>query len=487
MTFLMNAMLVLGSALMAFNIYGFVRFARGISKEHGWGKENRILHVPIILLVLFLLGYVGVTVFGHPDLLVAGILFGGSIFVFVMYRLLDDISQRIFDSKDLEAKLMATEESRRAKTEFLSGVSHEMRTPMNIILGLDTMALNDSSLRPETRERLEKIGSSAKHLLSLINNILDMNSIESGDFVLKNETFAMDDVVWQLNTLAETLCVEKGLDYRCTVSDGAHGSFSGDEMRLNQVVINLIDNAVKYTDAPGSVEMTVENVTDEQGVEQIRFAVKDTGIGIGADFLPKVFDAFTKEDASTTSNRGGSGIGLAVTKQIVELAGGTITVQSERNVGSLFTVTVPLVRVQQEETEKAEVSLEGRRILIAEDILENAEIVMDLLELEGAQSEHAENGRIAVDMFRASEVGYYDAVLMDLRMPETDGLTATREIRNTDRKDAKSIPIIALTANAFESDIRESLAAGMNLHLAKPTNSEKLYEALRKCIGEAQQ
>ena len=433
---------------------------------------------------MFLLGYLAVGIFGKPDLIVSGILFGGSIFVFIMYILLEGVLKRLSENRNLEAKLMATEESNRAKTEFLSGISHEMRTPMNIILGLDTLALNNPSLSGETREYLEKIGLSANHLLEIINNILDMNSIETGEFLVKNEEFSLGDTVWQINSIIESRCDEKGLTYNCDVESDALGRYSGDVFRIKQVLIHLLDNAVKFTDAPGTVELCVKRIVDNTGVQSLKFSVKDTGVGINPDFLPKIFDVFAREDASTTSRYSGSGLGLAVAKNIIDALGGTISVESEKGKGTVFTVILPAVQVEKgDETEKEEISIAGKRILIAEDIPENAEIVADLLELEEVGSEHAENGKIAVDMFKAAEPGYYDAILMDLRMPEMDGLTATRTIRALDRADAKTIPIIALSANAFESDIKESLGAGMDAHLAKPADAELLYSTLKKTIS----
>lgn len=471
-------MVYLGSALMVFNIYGFIRFALRESGGKMFERGNRVLVVPIVLLVMFLLGYLVVGIFGKPDIIVSGILFGGSIFVFVMYRLLGGITKKILETEQLKAKLMATEEASRAKTEFLSGVSHEMRTPMNVIIGLDTMALKDEGVPAETRDRLQKIGSSAKHLLGLINNILDMNSLESGEFVLKNEEFSLCDAVGQINAIAGALCDEKGLTYDY-VSDDVGGSYVGDDMRLKQILINLIDNAVKYTDAPGKVGLAVRDA----GGGALRFEVSDTGIGIGADFLPKVFDVFSKEDAGKTSSHGGSGVGLALTKRIVDRLGGTIDVKSEKGVGSTFSVTLPLGRVENSGGDGEDgITLDGRRVLIVEDIPENAEIVADLLELEGVASDHAENGKVAVDMFSSSDPGHYDAILMDLRMPVMDGLTATREIRALGRADAVTVPIIALSANAFESDIKESIAAGMDAHLSKPADSDLLYSTLKKQI-----
>ena len=477
MRFAIYAMVYLGSALMVFNIFGFIRFARKAAGKMK-GRKKTILYIPIILLVMFLLGYLAVGIFGNPDLIVSGILFGGSIFVFVMYVMLDRITKHLMEREQLEAKLMVTEESNRAKTEFLSGVSHEMRTPLNVILGLDTMALKDESLSDETRDRVEKIGSSARHLLSLINNILDMNSMETGEFTVKNGEFDLDETVTQINAIAETQCAEKGLTYSCVVSDEAQGAYFGDEMRLRQIILSLLDNAVKYTDA-GTVTLSINSTSDGQ----LRFTVRDTGVGISADFLPKIFEVFSKEDTSSTSSRDGSGLGLAVTKSLVDHLGGTITAESEKNIGSAFTVTLPMKRMQAEDRSYEDVSLEGKRILIVEDIEENAEIVADLLELEGAVSEHANNGKAAVSMFCSSEPGYYDVILMDLRMPEMDGLTATKKIRASGHKDAKTVPIIALTANAFDSDVKESLNAGMDLHLAKPTDSDKLYAAIKRVLS----
>lgn len=483
MDYIVKAMIYLGSALMVFNIAGFIRFAIKSGKRMK-NRKKTILYIPIILLVLFLLGYLAVGIFGDPDIIVSGILFGGSIFVFIMYILLDRITKQISEQDRLEAKLMATEESDRAKTEFLSGVSHEMRTPLNVILGLDTMVLKDGTISAETRERVDKIDASAKHLLSLINNILDMNSIETGEFIAKSGEFDLSDTVSQLNSIAKARCEGKGLTYVCDSSVPAGDYYIGDEMRLKQTVLSLLDNAIKFTDA-GTVALTVDTGDEKDGVTQLRFTVRDTGIGISEEFLPRVFDMFAKEDSSATSSYSGSGLGLAVTKGIVEQLGGAVTVQSEKYVGSSFTVTLPMKHVSKEAAASGVVSLEGKRVLIVEDIAENAEIVADLLELEGALSEHAENGKIAVNMFCSSEPGYYDVILMDLRMPEMDGLTAAKKIRASGHKDAKTVPIIALTANAFESDVKESLEAGMNLHLAKPTDSDKLYAAIKKVLSQS--
>ena len=237
---------------------------------------------------------------------------------------------------------------------------------------------------------------------------------------------------------------------------------------------------------PGKVKFSVEAEPESNGRKKLKFIILDTGIGIDEEFLPRLFDVFEQEDASFT-NRGGSGLSLAVSKKVLELMGGTISVESRKNVGSVFTIDLALEVVHKEEKAAApeqEVTLAGRHILIVEDIPENAEIVADLLELEDAETEIAENGRIGLDMFSQSPLFYYDAVLMDLRMPVMDGLEATRRIRALERKDAGIVPIIALTANAFEEDIKNSLNAGMNVHLAKPTDADLLYNTLKTEIGK---
>ncbi len=489
---LIYGMVFAGSALMVFNIVGFVRYAISTKKllnGKDGDKSYGILYFPIVLLVMFLLGYLAVGIFGKPDLIVSGILFGGSIFVFIMYLFINRLTKKIVEKEQLEAELMAEEQRNLAKTTFLSTMSHEMRTPMNVIIGLDTVALSDEGISPATRDHLVKIGHSAKHLLGLINSVLEINSIDEEQSGLIETDFDIKDALEQVNVIAETLCAQKGVKYSFTKLDNVDGYYTGDEMKLKKILIEILDNSAKYTEKGGSVEFTAEctDVKDEE--KTLRFTVKDTGIGIDKEFLPKVFEVFAREDVSATNSRGGSGLGLAVAKKLADRMGGDIEVQSEKEKGSVFTVNIPLKTTAapdfEDEGNDELTSLEGCRVLIVEDLPENAEIVADLLELEGAVSEHAENGRAGVDMFAASPSGYYDAILMDLRMPVMDGHTASKEIRKLDREDARTVPIIALTANALETDIKHSLAAGMNAHIAKPTDAEVLYQALKKHIGRA--
>ena len=483
---LIYGMVFLGAALMVYNIYGFLRFARSIRSQKAFETNSFILYIPIILLVMFLLGYLVVGIFGKPDVIMAGILFGGSIFVFIMYLLLSGITGRILANEHLEAKLIAAEESDRAKTRFLASISHEMRTPMNVILGLNSAALRSPDLPPDTREKLEKLGQSGQHLLGLINNILNMNHIGGGALEIQRDPFSLAESLEQVDAIAQPLCDEKGLTYRTVLREGAFGRYLGDAIRLRQVLISILENAVKYTDK-GTVTLSVDTAGEENGLRTLRFAVSDTGIGIDSAFLPKVFRVFEQEDGSSTTRFGGTGVSLAVTKNIVELMGGTITVESEKDVGSTFTVLLPLCPVAEEAADEQpqapDVPLEGRHILIVEDLPENAEIVQDLLELEGVETEIAENGQIALEKFERSQPASFDAILMDLRMPVMDGLEATRRIRALPRPDAKTVPIIALTANAFESDIRASLDAGMDAHLAKPTDTDCLYATIKRLIA----
>jgi len=481
---LIDLMIYLGAALMVINIGSFISYARKMRNKQSWSEHYHILYIPIVLLVFFLLGYLFVGFFGKPDLMVAGILFFGSVFVFVMYKLIDRITALLMKSQQYEAELLAAEKANRAKTELLASVSHEMRTPMNVIIGLDKIALSEPGISDTTKDHLEKIGHSADHMLGLINNILEMNQLENNELPIKNEAFSLGDLLKQLETISGTLCEQKGLRFVPKFAPSASRIYIGDSSLLRQILISILDNAVKYTDAPGQVDFSVYDVGNDGPLYDFEFMIKDTGIGMSQDFLPKLFSLFSQEDSSSTSRYGGSGISLAMTNEMVKKLGGEIRVFSRKDVGSTFTVCLRLrLSENQEELQSFDdISLENRKILVVDDIDENAEIVSDLLELEGAISERAEDGLKAVEMVRASDEYYYDAILMDLRMPVMDGLEAARKIREMDRKDTKDIPIIALTANAFREDIENSLKAGMNAHLAKPADTDALYGTLKRLI-----
>jgi len=486
---LIYAMVYLGSALMVYNIFCFIQFVRYIREMKVWDGKSSFLYVPIFLLVFFLLGYLSIGLFGHPSPIMAGVLFGGSIFVQIMYCLLNYIVHKVIESEQLKTELLAAEASSRAKSSFLASISHEMRTPVNVILGMDALVLKNPGVPAEVREQLEKIGFSARHLSELIDNLLDLQESAQGSSSAKGEPVPLQEAIGQINAVYSFSCGEKGLIYQSSLDDELIRSYTGDAAQLKRALMNILDNAVKFTDAPGTVQFTVEG--DEAGSESavVRFVISDTGIGMEEDFLPKVFEAFIKEDDSTTSRFGGSGVGLTAAFHIISAMGGRIEAQSRKNEGSTFTVTIPMITSPMQEWAQAPEAqadpaddLEGRRILIVDDIEENAEIVADLLEIAGAESDCAQNGQIALDLFAQSGVGEYDAILMDLRMPVMDGLEATRRIRALERADAKSVPIIALSANAYDSDVQNSLKAGMNSHLAKPAASDLLYRELSKWI-----
>ena len=507
--------------------------------------------------------------------------------------------------ESLSIALEEANQANKAKTAFLSNMSHEIRTPMNAIIGLDRIALNDPGISESTREHLEKIGLSAQHLLSIINDILDMSRIESGRMTVKNEEFSFAKLLAQVNTIISGQCRDKGIDYECHVKGAVDDYYIGDEMKLRQVMINILGNAVKFTPEGGSVTFVVETIARFNGKSTLRFAISDTGIGMNQDFLPRLFDAFSQEDSSRTNRYGSTGLGMAITKSIIELMNGTISVESEKHKGTTFTVTVTLIDCDHKSIDEDEndmlphelcvlvidddpiacehaqlvlgqvgvncekalsgaeglqmakvrharrdpydlilvdwrmpdmdgvettrqiraavgsetpviiltsynwddiadeaksagvdtfvakplfaekvldefraafrkknaklvretADLKGRRILLAEDVSVNAEIMIMVLSMREMEADHAENGRIAVEKFEEHEEGYYDAILMDMRMPEMDGLEATRRIRAMSRADAKSIPIIALTANAFDEDVQHSMQAGLNARI----------------------
>ena len=489
---LINLMVLLGAILMVYNIYGFIRFARYIRSMKTWDSGLNILYVPIFLLVFFLIGYVLIGLFGRPNLIMAGVLFGGSVFVQIMYRLLFRIVRKVIESEQQKSELLAAEESSRAKASFLASISHEMRTPMNVIMGMDELALRNPELSSETRDQLEKIGYSARHLSGLIDNLLDIQQADSSSAETPGKQISLSDALDQINAIYSASCAEKGLEYRFLAAENAVREYAGDAFALERALMNILDNAVKFTDAPGTVRFCVDADLPAEGDGVVNFVVSDTGVGIDEAFLPKIFDAFAQEDASSTSRFGGSGVGLAAAYRLIDSMGGKIGAESKKGAGSTFTVTIPMITAGKEahaeessgdgENVSPEEFLAGRHILIVDDIPDNAEIVADLLEIVGVESDWAQNGKVAVDMVADSGEYEYDAILMDLRMPEMDGLEATRRIRALDRADTKMIPIIALSANSYESDVTNSIQAGMNAHLAKPADSDQLYTTLTEWI-----
>ncbi len=538
-----------------------------------------------------------------------------------------EMRETLARNEALAEALAMADEANMAKTAFLSNMSHEIRTPMNAIIGLNTLALQDETLSDQTREYMEKLGGSARHLLGLINDILDMSRIESGRVLLRSEEFSLSAMLEQINTMVMSQCSEKGLDFECRILSRVDDYYIGDDMKLKEVLINILSNAIKFTDAPGSVTFSVERTARFEDKSTLRFSIADTGVGMDEEFIPKIFDSFSQEDSTKKNKYGSTGLGMAITKNIVEMMSGEIEVKSKKGLGSTFTVIVTLGNCEHEgparedsvdpnsmrvlivddeefaaeharmvldevgiradactsgeealrmlevqsvkqepynlvlmdwkmpgmdgletsrhvreefdhETtviiltaynwddivdearesgvdgfltkplfasnvvdeferiarrnnmslfkEKGQADLVGRHVLLAEDMEINAEIMMDILDMEEIECDHAENGQVAFELFEQSEVGTYDAILMDIRMPVMDGLEAAAAIRALDREDAKRVPIIALTANAFDEDVQHSLQAGMNAHLAKPVEVEHLYQTLGELIYEAE-
>ncbi|SDB58739.1 Signal transduction histidine kinase [Ruminococcaceae bacterium FB2012] len=538
-----------------------------------------------------------------------------------------EIREAIAKNEALSIALSSAEAASKSRNTFLSGMSHELRTPINAIIGLDTLALRNSKLDSKTREHLEKIGDSARHLLSIINDILNMIQMETGHDVLRKSEFSLAALLEQVTAQVKKQCSEKGLTFESVISEQPGDLYFGDDVKLKKVLNNILSNAVKFTDAPGSVTLTAEKTAEFEDRATVRFRIKDTGIGIDKEYLPRIFDAFSQDEGRSRTKNGSSGLGLAITKRIVEMMNGSVSVESEKGKGTEFTVMITLrkadssdvsfgrldtdalyilvvddnpieaehaktvleeagirtdfctdgkealrkmeiqhlrkhpynivlmdwnmpgmngmetseeiIRLYANESivaamtayswndireeansvgvfdyvekplfaasiiddleriarrsgmaifkEKNRARLEGRRILLAEDMELNAEILMDMLEMENIKADHAENGKIAVELFEKSTAGIYSAILMDVRMPVMDGLEAAKAIRAMDREDAGRIPIIALTANAFDEDVQLSMQAGMNAHLSKPVEAERLIKILGELIYESEQ
>ena len=301
---------------------------------------------------------------------------------------------------------------------------------------------------------------------------------------IRNEAFSFSEMLEQINTMINSQCQDKGLRYECRVIGQVDDDSIGDAMKLKQVIINILGNAVKFTPEGGSVTFTVECISRFGGQSALRFTMRDTGVGMDAAYLPRIFDPFSQEDAGRANRYGSTGLGMAITKSIVEQMNGTIAVESEKGVGITFTVEVTLRDCERRERQLDAVRAQDLRVLIAEDMDINAEILADLLELLDVGSERAENCQVAVEMFDRSAPGHYDAILLDVRMPVMDGLEATRSLRKLPRADARSIPVIAMTANAFDEDVQRSLQAGMNAHLSKPVDIDRLKETLQELIRD---
>lgn len=397
-------------------------------------------------------------------------------------KCLEEISAIIQNRLNLERHDL----SAKAKSDFLARMSHEIRTPMNGIIGMTEIALKDGQTEERRIDCLRKIEHSSEYLLGLINDILDMSKIESGKMRLIEEKCNLMEMIQGLRPLLEAKLNENNIQYIADIQLKNHW-FLADSLRLNQVLVNLLGNALKYSKPDGHVWLTVRETEEEKGFSNLYFQVRDDGIGIAPEKQQLIFRQFEQADNSENARKQGTGLGLAISRRIVRMMDSDIKLESEPGKGSSFSFNVKLQPVSGEKTtvtsQPEEISFPGKRILVVEDNELNMEIICTILENYGIKTEQAVNGKEAVRRMEESVPGYYDMIFMDIMMPEMDGLEATRTIRNLDREDCKKIPIYAMSANAFDEDVKRSLASGMNGHLSKPVNLQVLEKTLQKVLG----
>ena len=403
---------------------------------------------------------------------------------------MEESNKKLKKAKDITTEALQTaENANKAKTDFLSNMSHDIRTPMNAIIGMTSLIRHDAGNKAKVIEYADKIDISSQHLLGIINNVLDMSKIEAGKTVFKYTDFSILDFITELNTIFHSQIDEKNQTLTIIKENIRHEWVNGDQVHLMQIFSNLVSNAVKYTQEGGKIQFLVEECETKSSVyAKYRFLVSDNGMGMSADFKDTIFDAFTRAESSMTNKIQGTGLGMAITKNLVEAMGGTIDVESELGQGSCFEVLIDL-RIaedrfvssaeQAEKDEPAGNVLKGMRFLCAEDNELNAEILMELLKIEGAECTICENGKRVLEAFEQSAPGDYDMILMDVQMPVMNGYEATKAIRRSSHELAMTIPIIAMTANAFSEDIQHSLAAGMNAHVSKPVEMKVLEKTIR--------
>ena len=400
------------------------------------------------------------------------------------------VNQKLKKAKNVATEALQTaENANKAKTDFLSNMSHDIRTPMNAIIGITSLIRHDAGNKAKVIEYADKIDISSRHLLGIINDVLDMSKIEAGKTVFKYSDFSILDFMQELDTIFHTQIYEKQQTLTIIKENIQHEWVNGDQVHLMQIFSNLLSNAVKYTQEGGEIQFFVEECETKSSVyAKYRFLVSDNGMGMSADFKDTIFDAFTRAESSLTNKIQGTGLGMAITKNLVEAMGGTIDVESELGQGSCFEVLLDLKIAEdrtaalaaQEETDEQDGNiLQGMRFLCAEDNELNAEILTELLKIEGAECIICENGEEILKAFEQSVPGDYDMILMDIQMPVMNGYEATKAIRRSSHELAQTIPIIAMTANAFSEDIQRSLAAGMNAHVSKPVEMKVLEKTIR--------
>lgn len=422
----------------------------------------------------------------------------GTMFAVILFNMSRHARELAAANEEAGIAREKAERANAAKSEFLSRMSHEIRTPMNGIIGMSTIAKQHINEPERVEDCLKKVELSSKHLLALINDVLDMSKIESGKMEIRNEPFDFSQFIENLDNIFQIQAEKKDIGFETVISGKLYTPLLGDALRLNQIISNLISNALKFTSAGGNITFSVCEGGHENDRIWFRFDVADTGIGIKEENFGKIFESFEQEDPGTAHKYGGTGLGLSIVKRFSELMGGSVSVTSVYGEGSTFSVIIPfgitettaaVSRRDAEEKDLAanikEYDFRGKHILLAEDNELNREIAIELLGMStGAEIEEAEDGVKAVEMFERSEVGYYDLILMDIQMPNLDGCGASMQIREMDRPDAKTIPIFAMTANAFEEDQERSRQAGMNAHLSKPLDINAVFEKMNEYISD---
>ena len=441
-----------------------------VMPENGWNSNEKLYRLwgCGLLIVLLLTGFV--------------------FMIMLLHRTQESENTVVKLNKKLQKALEQAKTASVEKSNFLFNMSHDIRTPMNAVIGMTSLIRHDAGNKDKVIEYADKIDVSSQHLLGIINDILDMSKIEAGKTVFKYDDFSILNFIQEINNLFHSQIDEKK-QILTTKKNIRHEWVNGDQLRLMQIFSNLLSNAVKYTQEGGEIQFLVEECETNSSVyAKYRFLVRDNGIGMSADFKDKIFDAFTRAENSVTNKIQGTGLGMAITRNLVEAMGGTIDVESELGQGSCFEVLIELriaedrtvALAAQEDTDEQDGNiLQGMRFLCAEDNELNAEILTELLKIEGAECTICENGEEVLKAFEQSAPGDYDMILMDVQMPVMNGYEATKAIRRSSHELAKTIPIIAMTANAFSEDIQHSLAASMNAHVSKPVEMKVLEKTIR--------
>ena len=441
-----------------------------VMPENGWNSNEKLYRLwgCGLLIVLLLTGFV--------------------FMIMLLHRTQESENTVVELNKKLQKALEQAKTASVEKSNFLFNMSHDIRTPMNAVIGMTSLIRHDAGNKDKVIEYADKIDISSQHLLGIINDILDMSKIEAGKTVFKYDDFSILNFIQKINNLFHSQIDEKKQTLT-TKKNIRHEWVNGDQLHLMQIFNNLLSNAVKYTQEGGEIQFLVEECETNSSVyAKYRFLVRDNGIGMSADFKDKIFDAFTRAENSVTNKIQGTGLGMAITRNLVEAMGGTIDVESELGQGSCFEVLIELriaedrtvALAAQEDTDEQDGNiLQGMRFLCAEDNELNAEILTELLKTEGAECTICENGEEVLKAFEQSAPGDYDMILMDVQMPVMNGYEATKAIRRSSHELAKKIPIIAMTANAFSEDIQHSLAAGMNAHISKPVEMKVLEKTIR--------